>query len=635
MPWADQILRIDLSNRRYWTEDTEPYKRQFIGGKGINVKIMFDEVGPTVGPFDEDNRLCFGPGALTGTMAPTHSRAKLTSVSPNGLMNNSGIGGHLPAEIKMAGYDNLIIQGKSEEPVYIYVNDDKVEFRPAGHILGQDTQETQRTIKSELGETVKVCCIGPAGEKLQSFSCIVHGIGSAAGRNGFGAVMGAKNLKAIAIRGSKQPRSRSSQFASYCQEVYKWMPESCDLMKLQHKGGHWDKYSLDFFSDKGVAVIPLGNFTDYGSFAELGEDEGAEEFYDDCATHQYGCFGCPAHHFHIFNVPGRVLGTTKCTQWESFTSFVWNRNRRLMVHANTLCQHYGLDSTGTVNAVAFLMDLYHRGIITEKETDGVPMKRGDEKAILTVVHKIGQQEGFGRLFKDGVLGAARQIGGGAEDFAFHVNGQEMEPFEVRPYKSWALCAATTDGSVSHGETYVDLNWILAPEEMEKLAKELYGSKKAAQPTVYDYKALIVFVQENRKTAGDLIGACKWVWPWGIRSLEVPAKLFSLATGWEMGEEDLKHAAQRVLTLERACRVRKGLRRDTLPEKLFEFPVPDGPFKGEKLHHDKFDKMLDEYYDLRGWDKNGVPKEETFTKFDLSSEGERFRQDMGEEVQKSG
>ncbi|MBW1713187.1 MAG: hypothetical protein JRJ59_08585 [Deltaproteobacteria bacterium] len=635
MAWSGQILRIDLSNRKYWTEDTEPYKRLFIGGKGINVKIMYDEVGPEVGPFDEQNRLCLGPGVLAGTLAPTHSRMKITGVSPHGLMNNSGLGGYVPAAIRVAGYDNVIIQGKSEKPVYIFIDDSRVEFREAAPIWGLDTQTTQQAIKSELGPSVKVCCVGPAGEKLVNFGCIVSGKGHAAGRGGFGAVMGSKNLKAIAVRGSGRPKYPNlEKFASYCKDMHKWVPNSCYFFDLQHKQGNGCKYTLGFsFFRQGHA---LGNWADYGIWDEAGEEKGPEEFYDECATEpQYGCYGCPAHHFHIFNIPNRVVGTTKCTQWSCFTGGVWNKERRIIVHANTLCQNYGLDSTSTGNAVSFLMDMYYRGIISAKDTDGIPMKRGDEKAILTTVEKIGRQEGYGQLFNDGVLGAAKAIGQGAEDYAMVVNGQELEPFEYRIYKDWALCAAITDGSVSHSEPHITINWIVAKEAMEKLAEELYGSRKAAWPTGYEHKGLLVFAHENKKTAGDLTGACRWLWPWGVHSLEVPAKLFSLGTDQQTSEEDLMFAAQRVLTLERAWRARKGIRRDSLPHRLFETAVTDGRYKGERLDRDGFEKMLDDYYALRGWNEEGLPTEETFKKFGLQSEGKAFKKELGKELDKNG
>jgi aldehyde:ferredoxin oxidoreductase len=270
------------------------------------------------------------------------------------------------------------------------------------------------------------------------------------------------------------------------------------------------------------------------------------------------------------------------------------------------------------------MELYHKGIISEKDTDGIPMARGDAKAIFATIEKIAKQEGFGKLFRNGVAEAAKKISKGAEECAVVVHGQEMELSDARAFKSRALAGAVTDGGFSHGWTEIDVFWNTSKEEMEKLAEVRFGSRQAAVTNAYEKKGLTVWDQENRSTAGDLTGTCRWIIPWLVTyKLEIPARLFSLATGRETGEEDLLWVAQRVFTLDRAFRVMRGVRRDSLPKKLFESAVPDGKYKGEKLEREKFEKMLDEYYGLRGWDKDGIPTEETFKKFGLSSDWEVF------------
>jgi aldehyde:ferredoxin oxidoreductase len=585
---------------------------------------MYDEVGPEVGPFEPENRLCFGPGVLAGTLAPAHSRAKITSVSPNGLLQNSGIGGYIPAAIRKAGYDNVIIQGKSDKPVYLYIVDDRVEVRSAKHIWGKDTQATQRVIKEEVGGEAKVACIGPAGENLVSFSCIVTGIGSAAGRGGLGAIMGAKNLKAIAVKGSGHIRVlQPSEFLQACKETHLWLPESEKTTKMESMGGHGDKYLLERMFTRGR----VGNWEERdASWDRVGDSSGAEEFYKKYACQpQYGCFGCPVQHFHIFEIPGQFRGATKCVQWYALAGSVWVSDRKIIVHANILCDRFGLDSTGTGNAISFLMELYHRGIISKKDTDGIAMERGDEKAIFAAIEKIGKQEGFGRLFRNGVIGAAKKIGKGAEKSAVVVNGQEVEPYEIRLVKSHSLAAAIGDGTVVHGSPNIDMAWFGAPEESEKKCKDLFGSREAAVPMSYEKKAVMVWDQENRTTACDMTGTCKRLIPWAItKSLEMPAKLFSLATGKQTSEEELLKAGQRTLTLERAFRVLRGVRRDTLPERLFNTAVPDGIYKGERLNRKKFEKMLNEYYGIRGWDENGIPTEKIFNEFNLSSEWKLFK-----------
>jgi aldehyde:ferredoxin oxidoreductase len=300
----------------------------------------------------------------------------------------------------------------------------------------------------------------------------------------------------------------------------------------------------------------------------------------------------------------------------------------VMFHAAYLCNHYGLDFTATGVVISFLMELFHRGIITEEDTDGIPMKQGDEEAIISTIHKIGKQEGFGKLFRNGVLEAARTIGKDAEEYAMVVKGVEIEPYDVRAYKSEALVAALAAGTIVEGLS-IEFSYIGDPETVERFVEETYGSKDYAIQTSYEGKPLIVWDYENRLMAADMLGVCHWIFPRRDPSLEIPAKLFSLATGRDTSWDDLSFAAQRAKTLERAFDVRKGIRRshDTLPKRLFETAVPGGRFNGERLDREEFDKMLDEYYALRGWDEEGIPTVETFKKFGLSSEWQAFEKEV--------
>lgn len=622
--WSGRILRVDLSKMESWTEDTEPYTETFIGGRGINVKTVYDEVGPNVAPFDPANRICFGPGPLTGTLAPCSGRMKVTSLAPHGLIANSGIGGFIGAKIRHAGYDNLVIHGKADKPVYLYINDDSVELRDARHLWGKDTQEAQQAIKEEIGDLVEIMCIGPAGENLVSFGCIVTGMGSGAGRSGFGAIMGSKNLKAIAVQGTREIGiAKVDEFVAAARQAQKFVREHPGMEKTAVQG-LGEKNTLDLAHDYGQ--LALGNWeVEDATWEEFGGFPGADEFYDKYAVHQFGCFGCPVNHYHVFHVPGIGTGVVKCVGWAYFTSNVWNRDRKVMFHASYLCNHYGLDWTATGVTISFLMELYHKGIITEKDTDGVPMRRGDEEAIISTIHKIGKQEGFGQLLRDGVWQAAKKIGKGAEECAMVVKGAEIEPYDVRAYKSEALVAALAAGTIVEGLS-IEFSYIGDPETVERFVEETYGSKAFAVQTSYEGKPLIVCDYENRLMAGDMLGLCHWIFPRREPSFEVPAKLFSLATGRDTTWEDLSVAAQRAKTLERAFDVRRGITRadDTLPKRMFETAVPGGRFNGERLDRRQFDRMLDEYYALRGWDEDGIPTEETFRKSGLSSEWQAFK-----------
>ncbi|MFC1950654.1 aldehyde ferredoxin oxidoreductase N-terminal domain-containing protein, partial [Chloroflexota bacterium] len=253
--WTGQILRVNLSKKESIIEDTEPYTRSFVGGRGINVKVVYDEVGPKVLPYDPENRLCFGPGPLGGTLSPGSSRVKITSMSPNGLIASAGIGAYIGAEIRHAGYDNLVLQGKSDKPAYLYINDDSVKIRDASHIWGKDTWEAQQVLKSELGDSVQTMCIGPGGENLVSFGAIVAGRQSVAGRGGMGAIMGSKNLKAIAVRGTKEVKiAKPEEFTTASEQAHKELRENPHVEQMKKE----DPGVLDYFLRSGNFY--LGNY---------------------------------------------------------------------------------------------------------------------------------------------------------------------------------------------------------------------------------------------------------------------------------------------------------------------------------------------------------------------------------------
>ncbi len=625
--WAGQILRVDLSNNKTSTEPTEPYTRSFIGGRGISAKMLYDEVDPKVSMFDPANKLFFGPGVLTGTPVAISGRLKITGIGAGGFLRYSGLGAGIPNEIKWAGYDLIVVEGKSDRPVYLYIHDDSVELKDASHIWGEDIYKTQQMIKDELGQAVEIMCIGPGAEKEVTFGSVQAGWGSAAGLCGFGGVMGSKNLKAIAVRGTKGIKiAKSEEFLEVAEEQRKAMADSTVPSDLRRDQNLWLPW---LWERHGVAT--KGNWEEAPGWDAMHVPK-LDEF---AKKHHCGwevCASCPLHHFSVYDVPGIGKGGAKCTPLHSVTSVLWNNDPKLGFHAYNLISKYGLDIITTTNIIAFLMELYDKGIITAKDTDGIPMLRGDENAIISAIHKIGKQEGFGKLFKNGVLDGARKIGRGAEEYAMEVKGMTLEPYAYRPMKFMALAAATNTKDVIDGITILPYNWLEAEDKAdkdayEKIALEQYGTRKAAFPQSYKEVAHPTVNAEGIYAAIDMLGVCKYVIPWFYTErLDIPAKLFSLATGVEMSEDELLFAGQRVVTLERAFNVMKGIRRkdDTLPKRFFEEPVPSGPHKGERLDKAKFDEMIGEYYALRGYDKDGVPTEEAFKKYGLTSEWKVFK-----------
>ncbi len=617
--WSGKILRVDLSEKSATTEATAPYT-PFVGGRGINVKIMFDEVGPEVAPYDPENRIIFGPGVLTGTPAPTASRMKITTMGPNGLIGSGGVGEGLGAEIRFAGYDNIIIQGKAERPTYVFINDDRVEFRDAGAVWGKETMESRSLIKEELGDNaVQVAAIGQAGENLVAFSSIKTGVFTTAGRGGMGAIMGSKNLKAVAVRGSQG--IKLAKMDEFLKEAWSLREKLSQFPDFQAPIEYLERRVREMNVRATKEGVPAwGNWEDF-NWDEIDAPNfvyGVHEYYRAHQIARIGCFACPISRYRVCDDPEAGIGMALCNSLPMFAWRVWNRDFAVVEAACQFCASYGMDTISTANIISFLMELYHRGIITEKDTDGVPMKRGDKQAIFTTIHKIGRQEGYGKLFRDGLLAGAKKIGRGTEEYAMQVKGMEIGLRELRARKATALATAVSP-RLSEGEYPLQ-------EQNYNVHK---GHPEALDPRAYEGKGEAILLSAKKYIALDMIGMCRNIFLRAFEAagegLKYPARLLALATGENYNLENLFAAAEKVHLLERAFDVMHGVRRenDTLPQRMFETSVPGGPFKGERLDKAMFDKMVGGYYTLCGWDENGVPKQETFKKLGLGAEGKLF------------
>lgn len=631
--WTEKILRVDLTRRETYVEDAMPYIGSFIGGRGINAKIVFDQVPDDTGPFDPQNIICVGGGVLTGTPVPCSARSTITALSPRGLLDSSGIGGFIGAEIKFAGYDHIVIKGKADCPVYLYVTNDAVEIRDAGHLWGKDPWQAQQLIREELGDRdIQSLSIGQAGENQVHFACVMTGrLQSAAGRCGMGAIMGSKNLKALAVRGKGRVRiADPDNFLEACLGMHRFIRDSGLYEKK--RDSLTDKVAYTAYMRKGKFMAgnwEAANWTAEGFDALL---EDPEQFWEKEAQHlqpkgarQSGCFGCPMYHETNFYIPGQNdIARVKCMEWHSVGEIVWLKDRREVIEAAYLCDKYGLDVVSTGNCISFLMELYHRGIISEADTDDLPMKRGDMTAVRYAIEKIASQKDFGTYFRKGVAAAARQIGRNSEQYAMQIKGLELFHQEIRSFKSKALLASI--GKMEQISLIED-TWPDKPAEMERLAQETVGRSAAAIPDQYEGKALLVADSEEKHCIGDLLGVCKFLIPWGAtQSFESVADVLSLATGVHYTEEDLFAAARRVLILERTFNAIRGIRRkdERPPQRFFVETVPDGKFKGKILHVDRFEKMLSEYYQLRGCDDEGIPEIETLKAHGLVNESEQLK-----------
>lgn len=641
--WAGKVLRINLTDRTVTDEPTFPrYGERFLGGLGIGYKVMWDEVSPKIGPFDPENKLVFAVGPLTGTEAPASSRALVVSkspqVHPQPLPTQSSFGGLWPQELKYAGYDALIIEGKAERPVYIFIHDEKVAIRDASRLWGLDSFATQAEIKRELGDQrIKIACIGPAGENLVRFACILHDKGRAAGQGGFGAVMGSKNLKAIALRGEGTVKiARPKEFMDVCLEANRLLtmtggnPKSLMWVKdidpqLTSLHEQWRRYNII-----GLLAPKLAPYV--------------KERKGDCPLKCYDCI----------EVPSVGSGIMMCIQY--FYTLVGSDGPVAFL-AKDLADKYTLNAFELYLMIPWLRALLSEGIITEKDT-GIPFSAfPKEEFISTLLHKIAYREGFGEILAEGTVRAAEKLG----VYEMLCKKELIEFCTVPPEAAIAFNSYGGHGFCGH---YDPRNWIvdgllwamhsrdphndqheyiilmfwsgLKLEEQKAIAEKVFGSEKAVHPIgkpKYDeYEARAAIIVQHRSFIKDSLTLCDWAWPMLISPFEegtphyigdtsLESRLFSHAVGIDLDEEGLYKVGERLYNLQRAVMVRelgtKDIRHthDTLPDHIFENPNP--ATHSPPVDKKKFEELKTLYYRLRGWDVNtGIPTRSKLEELDL-------------------
>jgi aldehyde:ferredoxin oxidoreductase len=613
----------------------EDVARKYIGGRGLAAKILFDELAPGVDPLGPENRLVIASGVMPGISFSGNSRFAVCAKSPlSYAWGESLSGGYMAPKIKQAGFDAIVIDGAAKTPVWLYVNQGKAELRDASKYWGQFTADTEKGIKKELGDgnprQTSVASIGPAGEKLVRFACIMNDLREACGRCGVGAVMGSKKLKAWACKGNLKPKvyddKRLNEYVGQCVKEVKKGP---DIQSLHDYG---TSGILDGLSASGR--LPTKNF-------QRGTFEGAEKITGQVLMSsgflvgRDSCWACSTNCKRVveakepYEIP-RELGGQEYETAASLGSLCLIDNMYVTGKANALCNLYGLDTISTGVVVAFAMEAYEKRLLTKEQTDGLEIKWGSPEVVLKLIEKIGKREGIGNVLAEGVWRAARKIGRGTEEFAVHVKGQEVPMHEPRGKRSIGLMYAVADRGATHMDWGHDDSWL--PDTA--LRPEL-GLTAEAVP---DRDLLEYGLSKVRiaKIGGDLWSMCNSlpvcvfdVYPIGGLEHTTLLGILNAATGWKMTMKEYMQVGERALDLTRAFNAREGLTRkdDQLPKRLME-PLPDGQFAGEAFTQEILDSMLDNYYELRGWDKKtGIP-----TRAKLESIGLKF---VADELERLG
>ncbi|MFH1122223.1 MAG: aldehyde ferredoxin oxidoreductase family protein [Pseudomonadota bacterium] len=553
--YAGKILRINLTEDKVSLEPTARYAREWLGGSGLAQWIIYNEVRPGVEPGGPENRLIIGAGPLTGTLAPGASRVSADSKGPvTGGVASSNSDGHFSAELKFAGYDSLIFQGRASRPVYLWIHDDRVEVRDASHLWGKTTWETDDLIREELGdERIQVMCIGPAGENLARAACIIVNKGRACGRCGLGAVMGSKHLKAVAVRGTGAVRiADPKRFMRAVETTRKAFAQENEKSRFIRYGTPVileGKQALCGISYKNFQYLDLPA----DAFARL---RGAmETWQDDYRVRMVGYPACPRPCDRYFRIDKGPYAGLECqgVQFEVLQGYAGKLavdDPDFLIKINAYCNQLGLDVDNPAGAIGWAMECYERGILTETDTDGLKLVWGDTDVILELTRKIAYREGFGNLLAEGCFRAARRLGRGSEYYAMHLKGQDL--YEViRNSIGWGLgvCVSTRGGGHTTGApaaTVIEAA-VKTDPTLAAMAQKTYGIGTLGDPLSYEGKAPLVGYFERLHRVNNAFGVCHYVTTWSHPSyLGFPelAELYSSATGWETTEEDLKRTPRK-------------------------------------------------------------------------------------------
>jgi aldehyde:ferredoxin oxidoreductase len=603
------LLRIDLSASSVKKQelDVNEYKN-LAGGLGIAAKVMLEEVERDIEPFDPENRLILATGPLTG-IAPAGNKSVLVSRSPlTNIWGDALFSADLGIELKRAGYDVLIVQGRAKKPKYIWIHDDIIEIKDADDIWGMSTFDTSEALREDIGEkNAKVVCIGPAGEKLVRLACVMSDRGRVAGRCGLGAVMGSKNLKAIGIRASGMIEiARKDEFFHLFEQALNSVRNN-----PKTEGFHLCGTSGSVAPFEALGNLPIMNFT-RGKFSGIDKISG-ETMVETILTNRKSCYGCPIGCGRFVKIAQGSYAPMEGNgpEYETIAalgSMCLNENLESIAKANDICNGLGIDTISTGNAIAFAIECYENGIITKVDTEGIDLSWGKHEAIVKMVELIGRKVGFGAVLGEGVRIAAERIGRNSERYAMHVKGLEIPFHSPYRFKCMGLNYATSNRGACHNRgspAYVSRG-ILSPE---------IGLSEQTDGFTIEGKGNLTKIHQDACAMLDALGMCKFaVFFCGI-TLSLVKNLYNAATGWNMAMNDLMRAGERIWNLERVFNVRMGVTRedDTLPGRFLKEPMPDGMAKGQVV---ELEPMLKEYYEVRGLDDNGKPKVEKLKELDL-------------------
>jgi aldehyde:ferredoxin oxidoreductase len=616
-----KILRIDLSNREIKLEDYNRY-REWIGGQGVNQYILFNELPASISSYDPSNIIAVGTGALVGTSAPGACRMNIDTINPfTGGIGSSNAGGHFAGELRFAGINNIIIKGKAKQLVYICIEDEHIDILDASHLQNKTISETTELLRNDLGEDFKSMIIGPAGENLVRSACVIVDKARAAGRCGIGAVMGSKNIKAIAVKGTGVVEPADPpQFDSIVKECLDKITSSSFATAARRYGVYrqepWEIESpYRNFSgeipppDKKQRILP-DEFLPYIKGTET-------------------CGSCPIGCWKVYQILEKgksiVIEALQINSIHNFGARLDLFDPEIILKAHGLCNDLGLDEDNTSGAIAWAFECYEKGLITNELTGGLKLQWGDEGTVFELIKDIAYRRGFGDLLAEGCRQASEKLQG-TKDCCIHIKGQEL--FEVLwACPAWALGTVVSARGGSHTRGAVKAERL--KDMPTSLCQRLFGIPTVGDKFSYEHKERLVIFFEKMQALSNSLGMCYFVH--GLCAVDMLlaedyARLFSAATGQNLDSEKMMWLGERIFNLEKCFNIlhTKWTREDDMPPKRFTSKPLDGKFK---IDLKAWDRMLDRYYALHGWDqKTGKPLKESFKRLDLYTIQRKLEQD---------
>ena len=616
--WAGQRLRVNLTTGEITKEPLSyEYRRKWIGGRGFNSDVIYNEVPAHLDPYDPEARVCFGMGPISGTAAPSTGRVTVSCKSPlTGGFGDSNMGGHWGAEVKFAGYDQIIVQGKAKNPVYIWIDDDKVEIRDARHLWGKFPREADQMIKEELGdEDIHIMLIGPAGENMVRFAATYNDVWRCAGRTGTGGVIGSKNLKGIATRGSGTVKIADP----------KKMMDVCNRLRQTFKNDPM-KIGLNVFGS--LCLINVANrdgWLPWKNFQEgahpLANNMSGETHSETVLKHREGCFSCPICCGRFTQIKtGKYAGEEfggpeyehavptgpRCGIIEDAND-IW--------HNACLTNDYGMDAIECGGVISTAMEWYQRGLITKKETGGLELTWGNAEVVDKLIPMIAKREGFGAYLADGADRAADKLGlpEKAHYYSITTRGMTLPGDDPRGlgFGYGLSFAQGTRGGCDHLRSLCCLE--LSGALYTGLNTKLLGDERGAKPTTTANKPYMVFYEENQKATTDCLQVCCFTTHWSYAVLTPDqVEYLNACTGLDFTEEEFQEIGERIFQLERSYwnRCMSGAREDVVPERFTTEPMPQSvDYQTNVGVVFPLNDMLSKYYKYRDWDpKTGFPSE---------------------------